>query len=607
MENLIYNLLPNFGNMGVWAYWTMLIIGMLESLPVISIIVPGSFILMIVGFLATEGTLHVVDLIWFSSLGAILGDSIGYYLGKYRNSKILQISNRFFGVTYIEKADKYFQGHGGKSVFIGRFIGILRPFVAFVAGMHRMKYTRFLFFNITSGFLWSSIFILLGYYFGDQIKKILSLVNISGYVFIASVGIAVFVLFLWKKYRNKANKTQSMRKIILYGSAVGVIALIPPLFYETGNILKHQIKNESQTLSVQTPSDLPKGEIKEYKVEYGDTFAEVMSRMGVPYDEALAIMNSSKDVFDFTKINAGKLLKLVFVNQAFAAMEYTLSSDTVIHVKKQDDQFKVTEEEIPYVVEVVTVKGVIKDSLFATAAEAGVEDKITLKLADIFSWDIDFATDIREGDSFSIVYEKRSLDGKPVAAGRLLAAKFTNSGKEYSGFRYKDAFYDSQGVSLARQFVRSPLSYSYISSGYANYRVNPVTRKVETHFAIDYAASAGTPVIATAKGGVVYAANKGGLGTTVELQHGGGYKTQYAHLSKIAKGVKNGGAVEQGDVIGYVGSTGISTGPHLQYAMYKNGEKVNPLTIDTPTGEFVEGSQINEFNAVKNKYQALLP
>ncbi|MEK7499061.1 MAG: peptidoglycan DD-metalloendopeptidase family protein, partial [Patescibacteria group bacterium] len=180
-------------------------------------------------------------------------------------------------------------------------------------------------------------------------------------------------------------------------------------------------------------------------------------------------------------------------------------------------------------------------------------------------------------------------------------------GKEYSGFRYKDAFYDSEGISLARQFVKSPLSYSYISSGYANYRVNPVTRKVETHFAIDYAASAGTPVIATAKGDVVYAANKGGLGITVELQHSGGYKTQYAHLSKIAKNVKNNATVEQGDVIGYVGSTGISTGPHLQYAMYKNGEKVNPLAIDTPKGESVGSSEVNQFNMVKDEYMAKLP
>ncbi len=244
--------------------------------------------------------------------------------------------------------------------------------------------------------------------------------------------------------------------------------------------------------------------------------------------------------------------------------------------------------------------------MFVAAQNAGVEDKVILDLADAFSWDIDFASDIQQGDSFSIVYEKRSLDGKPAGAGKLLAAEFTNKGTVYSGYNYKDTFYDKDGKSLTRQFLRSPLSYSYISSDYANYRVNPVTRKVETHFAIDYAASAGTPVVATSKGDVTYAASKGGLGTTVEIQHGNGYKTQYAHLSKIAKGVKSNVPVEQGDVIGYVGSTGISTGPHLQYAMMKNGAKVNPLTEDLPKGDSILESEKTQFENIKNSFQKIL-
>ncbi len=396
-----------------------------------------------------------------------------------------------------------------------------------------------------------------------------------------------------------------MRKILLFG-LLGVMALSIPILATSLRASGDKNEVRPEVLSAKPVSDLPEGQIKEYKVESGDTFAEVMNRMGVPYDEALAIIASSSQVFDFTKINAGKILKLVFVNEAFAAMEYPLNSDSVIHVKKEDDIFKATEENIPYQVEVVTAKGTVADSLFLAAKNAGVEDKTILRLADVFSWDIDFATDIREGDSFSIVYEKRTLNGESAGAGRLLAAQFTNSGKEYQAFRYKDEFYDVNGISLARQFVKSPLSYSYISSGYADYRVNPVTRKVETHFAIDYAASAGTPVVATAKGDVVYATSKGGLGTTVEIQHGGGYKTQYAHLSKIASSVKYGATVEQGDTIGYVGSTGISTGPHLQYAMYKNGEKVNPLTISTPKGDSIIDSEKKSFFIEKGKLVKML-
>ena len=316
-------------------------------------------------------------------------------------------------------------------------------------------------------------------------------------------------------------------------------------------------KETVQSLRVKSQSDLPVGEIKEYEVQSGDTFAGVMTKMGVPYEQALSIMSYSKDVFDFTKINTGKLLKLVFVNEALAAVEYPLNNDEVIHIKEEGGVFQATKEDIPYLIEVTTAKGVIEDSLFETALSVGVEDKVTLELADIFSSDIDFATDIQKDDSFSLVYEKRTLDGKSAPAGNILAAKFTNNGTTYTAYRYNDKFYTESGESLTRQFLKSPLNYARISSGYSYSRKNPVTKQIRPHRAIDYAAQKGTPVIATADGKVTTAGSKGGLGITVELKHGS-YLTQYGHLSKIAKGVKNGVEVKQGEVIGYVGSTGNS-------------------------------------------------
>lgn len=395
-----------------------------------------------------------------------------------------------------------------------------------------------------------------------------------------------------------------MRKIFLFG-LLGVIALSIPIVATSLRASGDKNEVQSEVLSAKPASDLPEGQIKEYKVESGDTFAEVMNRMGVPYEEALAILASSSQVFDFTKINAGKILKLVFVNEAFAAMEYPLNSNSVIHVKKEADTFKVAEESIPYVVETATAKGVITDSLFVAAQDAGVEDKVTLKIADIFSSDIDFATDIREGDSFSVVYEKRSLEGKDAGAGRVLAVKFVNQGTSYTAYRFNDKFYDEEGKSFARQFLKSPLNYAYISSGFSYKRTNPVTKQVTPHRAIDYAADTGTPVIATADGKVSLAGTKGGLGITVEVKHGN-YLTQYAHLSSIAKGVKNGADVFQGDTIGYVGSTGISTGPHLQFAMFENGNPINPLTTEFPRGERVKDSEISSFTEIRNKFQNLI-
>lgn len=367
-------------------------------------------------------------------------------------------------------------------------------------------------------------------------------------------------------------------------------------------ILTNEAKQEA---SAQQVVDNDQKKVTEYEIQSGDTFADILGSFKIPYDQAVAIMNSSKEAFDFTKIQAGRVIKLVFINEAFASMEYPLTSETVVIVVKDQDTFKATTQPIPYQLQNVAANGTITDSLFVAAQNAGIEDKVTMEIADIFSSDIDFATDIRNGDSFSVVYEKRSLDGKDAGVGKVLAAKFTNDGATYTAFRYSDKFYDENGKSIARQFLKSPLNYARISSGYSYKRTNPVTKQVTPHRAIDYAADAGTPVIATADGKVTTAGSKGGLGITVELKHGS-YLTQYAHLSKIAKGVKNGVDISQGDVIGYVGSTGISTGPHLQYAMFENGNPLNPLTADFPRGDSVLDSDISAFNSIKNKYQGML-
>ena len=367
---------------------------------------------------------------------------------------------------------------------------------------------------------------------------------------------------------------------------------------------KISINESTQEASRQQIANAEQKKVAEYKIQSGDTFTSILGSFQIPYDQALAILNSSKEAFDFTKIQTGKVIKLIFINEAFASVEYPLTSETVVIVVKEDDSFKATTRPIPYQIQNVTANGTITDSLFVAAQNAGIEDKVTMEIADIFSSDIDFATDIRDGDSFSVVYEKRSLDGKDAGVGKVLATKFTNSGTAFTAFRYNDKFYDGEGKSIARQFLKSPLNYAQISSGYSYQRTNPVTKKVTPHRAIDYAADTGTPVIATADGKVTTAGSKGGLGITVELKHGG-YLTQYAHLSSIAKGVKKGEDVVQGDVIGYVGSTGISTGPHLQYAMFEYGNPINPQTTNFPRGGSIPDSEKDSFAGVKNNLGGL--
>ena len=337
----------------------------------------------------------------------------------------------------------------------------------------------------------------------------------------------------------------------------------------------------------------------EIVIEPGDTFATIMKSAGVPHNETEAVLASAKDVYDLTKLHSGKLLHLFFAEEALAAVDYDINDEVKIVVEKDIDGFEAREESIVYDINQVTAEAVITSSLFVDGAEEGLSDVTLLALADMFAWDIDFLTDIREGDSFKILYEKRFLDGEDAGPGNILAARFENQGVTRSAFYYKsllgeEGYYDLQGRSLSRQFLKSPLDYSYISSGFSYKRVNPVTKQLTPHRAIDYAADTGTPVIATADGRVVAARTKGGLGVTVEIRHGS-YLTQYAHLSRIAKGIEDGVNVVQGDVIGYVGSTGISTGPHLQYAMFENTVPINPLVTELPSGESLKKSDLEQF------------
>lgn len=381
--------------------------------------------------------------------------------------------------------------------------------------------------------------------------------------------------------------------------------VIGSLLMVTAPFIGSKITINNSGLEAQTElASKDKKEATEYTIKTGDTFTGILGSFQVSYEDAQTIINSSKEVFDFTKIQAGKVLKFVFAKEALASIEYPLSSDEVLVVQKNKDSFITITKPIVYDIQIVSKKGVITDSLFLTASDLDIPDKAIMELADIFSSDIDFATDIQEGDSFSIVYEKRLLEGKDAGAGNVLSARFVNNDKTYTAFRFNDKFYNENGESLARQFLKSPLNYAQISSGYSYSRANPVTKQVTPHRAIDYAASAGTPVIATADGKVTVAGSKGGLGITVEIKHGN-YLTQYAHLSSVAKGIKTGILVTQGQVVGYVGSTGISTGPHLQYAMFNNGNPINPLTADFPRGDSLPDSEIQNFNLTKEKLSKL--
>jgi murein DD-endopeptidase MepM/ murein hydrolase activator NlpD len=238
--------------------------------------------------------------------------------------------------------------------------------------------------------------------------------------------------------------------------------------------------------------------------------------------------------------------------------------------------------------------GVIRTSLFAAADAADVPDAVAIQLADVFGGEIDFHRDLRKGDRFAVVYEVHAFAGRPVRAGRVLAAEFVNQGRSYRAVHYDGGYYSPEGGNLRKAFLRAPLEFSRVSSGFGR-RLHPLFRTWRTHEGVDYAAPTGTKVRATGDGVVDFVGQKGGYGRLVVLRHGGSYSTAYAHLSRFAPGLRRGARIAQGDTLGYVGQTGWATGPHLHYEFRVAGAARNPRTIALPAGQPVPAAALAAF------------
>ncbi len=278
----------------------------------------------------------------------------------------------------------------------------------------------------------------------------------------------------------------------------------------------------------------------------------------------------------------------------------------------QDEEgFDISRSPIPYTVEQQVINGTITSSLFGAVIASGESEALALNLADIFAWDIDFIRDIQSGDSFQVLVEKRFREGKQAGYGRILAASFSNCGETYRGFLFKDgehgpAYYDENGKSLRKAFLKAPLSFSRISSGYTMRRLHPVTKTYKPHPAIDYAAPTGTPIKTVGDGVVTKSTYNRFNGNYVKIRHPGSWETIYNHMSRFGRGIKTGKKVRQGQIIGYVGTTGRSTGPHLDFRMYKNGRTVNPLQVKSPSVAPVSSEQMAAFKTSITPYIAQL-
>lgn len=345
-------------------------------------------------------------------------------------------------------------------------------------------------------------------------------------------------------------------------------------------------------------------------VNSGETAKGLLLEL-LPNEDVHSLISSCNPVYSLNKMRAGQPYTIVHDEQGFSRFEYQVDDEVMLVICKEVNTFNATLEPIVYDVVLEKVTGTIKDSMFATMAELGESPLLAVRLADIFAWEINFIRDIQEGDTFTVLVEKRYRDGEFKGYGKLLAAEFINQGKKFEGFSFADSFgntayYNSTGESVKRAFLKAPLSFTRISSRFANKRFHPVLKAWKAHPAVDYAAPTGTPVKAIGNGVVHFSGRGKGAGNYITLKHTGNYESMYLHLSGFAKGLKKGAKVSQGQVIGYVGSTGYSTGPHLDFRMKKGGEFINPEKALSPRSEPVTGKMLARFKEERELFRQYL-
>lgn len=340
----------------------------------------------------------------------------------------------------------------------------------------------------------------------------------------------------------------------------------------------------------------------DYQVKDGESLSAIFSKFELS-KATLHTLTSSEVGQDFVKLKAGDMLQIKI--SAPGELEHLIYKknpvDTLIAVRS-DKGFDVQLVSAPIEREIATVQGTIQSSLYLDAKHAGLPDKLIMKLADIFAWDIDFAQNLKDGDQFTVIYEKFLVDGKQVYTGEIMATEFTNKGKTFAAIRYKDkegnsTYYTPQGKGMKKTFLSSPVDFARISSVFNMHRLHPILNTIRAHKGVDYAAAIGTPVKTVGNGKIIFRGTQHGYGNVVIVQHGEKYTTLYGHLSGFGEDQEVGSEVSQGTVIGYVGQSGLATGPHLHYEFRIDGVHQDPLAVNLPEEYAVSEKFLAEFKA----------
>ena len=342
----------------------------------------------------------------------------------------------------------------------------------------------------------------------------------------------------------------------------------------------------------------------------GETLLHVLKRFGVEAPSAQDLIEKVRPLVNLRKIRSGNDVQVVLGDgdKTVEAMEFVVEGD-LIRVKATDEGWFAERRRLPFVSRVV--KGTIKNSLYESGVDAGLSAQQIMDLAKIFESRIDFFSDVHAGDDFSVVVEDLSFPDGRHLGGRVLAAELQTENGTFDAFYFDDeggsgAYYNINGESLHRSFLRAPLSYSRISSPFSFNRMHPIFRSIHPHLAIDYAAPTGTPVVAIGSGRVDFVGWRSGYGNVVDIRHAENYASRYAHFSRFAPNLHVGQSVAAGEVIGYVGQTGDATGPHLHFEFLHGGTKINFLTFQSPITQQLSGQELARFNRLRDQHLAML-
>jgi murein DD-endopeptidase MepM/ murein hydrolase activator NlpD len=349
----------------------------------------------------------------------------------------------------------------------------------------------------------------------------------------------------------------------------------------------------------------------EVVVSRNDTMDRLFRRFELNLSDLATLRNLPELRAQVDRLRPGELLRFMHRGGELVGLERKLSDSETLKVTRGETGFVTDVLENPLESHTRTASATIDSSLFQAAAEAGLPDSVAFALAEIFQYDIDFVLDIQAGDRFTVVYEELFQDGVPLRTGNILAAKFVNAGREYRAVRYVDAqghgeYFTPDGRSLRKAFIRAPVQFSRVSSRFNSARKHPILNRIRAHKGVDYAAPVGTPVRAAGEGRVRFVGRQGGYGNVVELEHGSGVVTVYGHLSRFAKNLKRGQRVELGQVIAYVGQTGLATGPHLHYEYRVRGVHKNPQTVPLPDAAPIPADDRDRFLTATADYVNML-